>query len=192
MADRLVERPEAARPAVAADRAAVEIAAAALVAVLRLQIGDDRATLVPALATLVLIAVTLTDLRARLIPNAITYPATLLALATSPLWGGATWDQGLVGSLLGMLTAGGLAMLIFLAGALRYRRADVFGLGDVKLVLFIGAVTGFPRALTALMAGIGVGGLLALLVLLRGQSARATMPYGPALTLGAYLTLLLS
>jgi prepilin signal peptidase PulO-like enzyme (type II secretory pathway) len=95
-------------------------------------------------------------------------------------------------ALLGALAAGGLAMLIFLAGALLYRRGDVFGLGDVKLALFIGAVTGFPRALTALIAGIGVGGLLALLVLLRGQSARATMPYGPALTLGAYLTLLLS
>ena len=135
-----------------------------------------------------LIAATVTDLRARLIPNALTYPATAFALAASPLPGGIGWAP----ALLGTLAAGGLAMLIFLAGALLYRRADVFGLGDVKLALFIGAVAGFPRALTALMAGIAVGGLLGLLVLLRSRSSRETMPYGPALAIGAYLTLLLS
>jgi len=170
------------------EQAAVEVVAAVLVALLRLQLGDDRATAVPALTTLVLIAATVTDLRARLIPNALTYPATAFALAASPLPGGIGWAP----ALLGTLAAGGLAMLIFLAGALLYRRADVFGLGDVKLALFIGAVAGFPRALTALMAGIAVGGLLGLLVLLRSRSSRETMPYGPALAIGAYLTLLLS
>jgi leader peptidase (prepilin peptidase)/N-methyltransferase len=169
------------------EQAAAEVVAAVLVALLRLQLGDDRATALPALATLVLIAATLTDLRARLIPNPLTYPATALALAASPLPGGI----GLASALLGTLAAGGLAMLIFLGGTLLYRRADVFGLGDVKLALFIGAVAGFPRALTALVAGIAVGGLLGLLVLLRGRSSRATMPYGPALAIGAYLTLLL-
>jgi leader peptidase (prepilin peptidase)/N-methyltransferase len=169
------------------EQAAVEVAAAVLIALLRLRLGDDLAAAVPALATLVLIAATLTDLRARLIPNALTYPATALALAASALPGGV----GPLPALLGTLAAGGLATLIFLAGALLYRRADVFGLGDVKLALFIGAVTGFPRALTGLTAGILVGGLLGLLVLLRGRSGRATMPYGPALAIGAYLTLLL-
>jgi leader peptidase (prepilin peptidase) / N-methyltransferase len=151
---------------------------AVLIAALRLQLDDDLAAAVPALATLLLVAATLTDLRARLIPNALTYPGTLLAVAVSPLPGG----LGLIPSLLGMLAAGGLATLIWLAGRLVYRRGDVFGLGDVKLALFIGAVTGLSRALTAMLAGIVVGGLLGALVLLRGRSTRAT---------GTYLTLLL-
>jgi prepilin signal peptidase PulO-like enzyme (type II secretory pathway) len=56
----------------------------------------------------------------------------------------------------------------------------------------IGAVAGIARALTALLVGVFVGGVLGLLVLLRARSARATMPYGPALAIGAYLTLLLN
>ena len=160
---------------------------AILLALLRLRLGDDLAAAVPALATLLLVAATLTDLRARLIPNALTYPGTLLALAASPLPGGV----GLVPALLGALAAGGLATLIWLAGRLLYRRGDVFGLGDVKLALFIGAVTGLSRALTAMTAGIVIGGLLGALILLRGRTSRATMPYGPALAIGAYLTLLL-
>src|SRR5262245_29827996 len=48
----------------ARERAAVAAVAAVLVALLRLRIGDDFATAVPALATLVLITATLTDLRA--------------------------------------------------------------------------------------------------------------------------------
>jgi prepilin signal peptidase PulO-like enzyme (type II secretory pathway) len=143
---------------------------------------------VPALATLLLVAATLTDLRARLIPNALTYPGTALALAASFLL--SSW-VGLREAALGMLAAGGIATLIWLLGRLLYRRGDVFGLGDVKLSLFIGAVTGLSRALTAMTAGIVVGGLRGALVLLRGRSTRATMPYGPAHAIGAYLTLLL-
>jgi prepilin signal peptidase PulO-like enzyme (type II secretory pathway) len=180
------------------EQAAVEVVTALLVALLRLRLGDDLATAVPALATFVLVTATLTDLRARLIPNALTYPGTLLALAASLLTGGVgplpALLPGGVGpgqALLGMLAAGGLAALIWLGGRLVYRRGDVFGLGDVKLSLFIGAVTGLSRALTAMVTGIVVGGLLGVLVLLRGRSTRATMPYGPALAIGAYLTLLL-
>jgi leader peptidase (prepilin peptidase)/N-methyltransferase len=174
------------RPA-ARERAAVALLAAVLIALLRLRIGDDLATAVPALATLVLITATLTDLRARLIPNALTYPATALALLASPLPGGV----GPLPALFGALAAGGLSLLIFFGGALLYRRGDVFGLGDVKLALVIGAVAGIARALTAMMAGMMVGGLLAALIVLRGRSSRATMPYGPALAIGAYVTLLL-
>jgi len=174
--------------AAAGERAAVAVVAAVLVALLRLRIGDDLATAVPALATLVLITATLTDLRARLIPNALTYPATVLALLASPLPGGV----GPLPALFGALAAGGVSLLIFLGGALLYRRGDVFGLGDVKLALVIGAVAGIARALTALLVGVLVGGVLGLLVLLRARSARATMPYGPALAIGAYLTLLLN
>jgi leader peptidase (prepilin peptidase)/N-methyltransferase len=170
------------------EQVAVELVAAGLLALLRLRLGDDLATALPAMATLVLVAATLTDLRARLIPNALTYPATAIALLASPLPGGI----GPVPALLGALAAGGVATLIWLGGRLLYRRGDVFGLGDVKLSLFIGAVVGLSRALTAMTAGIFVGGLLGLLVLLRGRSTRAIMPYGPALAIGAYLTLLLA
>jgi leader peptidase (prepilin peptidase)/N-methyltransferase len=76
-------------------------------------------------------------------------------------------------------------------GLLLYRRADVFGLGDVKLAVFIGVVSGFPTALRALVLGVVVGGVLGLGVAVVRRSTRSTMPYGPALAIGAYLTWLL-
>jgi prepilin signal peptidase PulO-like enzyme (type II secretory pathway) len=63
---------------------------------------------------------------------------------------------------------------------------------DVKRAVFIGAAVGLRHAPTALVAGILVDGVLGLLVLLAGRSSRATMPDGPALAVGAYLTLLLA
>jgi hypothetical protein len=88
------------------EQTVAEVAPAVLIALLRLRLGDDVAAVVPALAPPVLVTATLTDLRARLIPNALTYPATALALAARPLPGGV----GVLPSLLG-------AVLIWLAGA---------------------------------------------------------------------------
>jgi leader peptidase (prepilin peptidase)/N-methyltransferase len=176
---------------VAPDRqqALFEAACAVLILLLALRPVDVTTTAIDALATLVLVVATITDLRARLIFNALTYPATALALAAALLTGG---GLGLLSAGLGALLAGGIGLLIWFLGRLLYRRGDVFGLGDVKLALFIGAVVGLPRAPTALMAGIGVGGLFGLLLVLSGSGRRATMPYGPALAIGAYLTLLLA
>jgi leader peptidase (prepilin peptidase)/N-methyltransferase len=77
-------------------------------------------------------------------------------------------------------------------GLLLYRRADVFGLGDVKLAFLIGAFSGFPLSLRALIAGVVVGGVFGIVLVVAGRSTRATMPYGPALAVGAYLTWLLT
>jgi leader peptidase (prepilin peptidase)/N-methyltransferase len=175
----------------------VEAATAGLFVALRARIEDDRQVGLYALSTLVLIAVTVTDFRARLIPNAISYPATALALVVAAVPGlgfpsaapDADW-VGLGSASLGGLAAGGLALAMYLGGMLLYRRDDVFGLGDVKLAFFIGVVTGFPRALSAFVAGVLIGAVMGLAILAVVRSRRATMAYGPALAAGAYLTFL--
>src|SRR5205823_6971800 len=96
-------------------------------------------------------------------------------------------EIGPVAAALGGLVAGGVALLMFGIGLLVYRRADVFGLGDVKLAAFIGILSGPVHGLWAITAGILVGGVLAVTVLAAQRSRRATMPYGPALAIGAYL-----
>jgi leader peptidase (prepilin peptidase)/N-methyltransferase len=168
-------------------QAAVEATAALLIVLLAWRIDDPLQAGLHALATLVLLAATLTDLRARRIPNALTYPGSLAALAASALPGGVA----VLGSVAGGLAAGliGFGMLLF--GVLVYRRADAFGMGDVKLAIFIGLVAGFPRALWAVAAGVVAGGAIGLALVASGRSSRSTMPYGPALAAGAYLAFLL-
>jgi len=168
-------------------QAAVEALAAVLVALLAWRIDDPLQVGIHALATLVLLAATLTDLRARLIPNALTYPASLAALAAAAAPGGVAVLQAVAGG----LAAGLIALAMLMLGVFMYRRADVFGLGDVKLALFIGLVAGFPGALWAVAAGVVAGGAIGLALVATGRSSRSTMPYGPALALGAYLVFLL-
>jgi leader peptidase (prepilin peptidase)/N-methyltransferase len=166
---------------------AAELVGAALVAALAWRVGGVQGA-IWALGTLVLVTVTLTDLRERLIPNAVTYPAIVLALALAFLPGAV----GPVSAFEGAVAGGGIGLLMLAVGLLLYRRADVFGLGDVKLAVFIGAASGLDRAPLAIVAGILAGGVLGLAVVALRRSARGTMPYGPALAIGAYLIWLLA
>lgn len=81
-----------------------------------------------------------TDLRRRVIPNWITYPALTACLAISALRFG---SEGLVESIRGAAVCGGILLFAWLAGAL--------GGGDVKLAALLGAALGWTDGLYALM-----------------------------------------
>jgi leader peptidase (prepilin peptidase)/N-methyltransferase len=66
-----------------------------------------------------------------------------------------------------------------------------FGFGDVKLGALIGLIVGFPAVLTALLAGMVLGGIGAAAMLLSGRAKmRSAIAYGPYLASGAILGLL--
>jgi len=81
-----------------------------------------------------------TDLRRRVIPNWVTYPALAGCLGLAAFRSG---SAGFVDSVLGALVCGGVLLLAWLAGAL--------GGGDVKLGALIGAALGWAEGLNALM-----------------------------------------
>jgi leader peptidase (prepilin peptidase)/N-methyltransferase len=128
-----------------------------------------------------LLAVTLTDLERRIIPNKILIVAAafavVLAAATDP------------GSLPERLAAGAAAGGLFFLAALAYPRG--MGLGDVKLAATMGLFLGrnvAPAILVALLAGSLVG--LAMIAR-RGAAARKqALPFGPFLALGGVVALL--
>jgi leader peptidase (prepilin peptidase)/N-methyltransferase len=65
------------------------------------------------------------------------------------------------------------------------------GGGDVTLAAFIGAVTGFPLVIEALLITILAGGVISLLLIVTGiRSMRDYIPYGPFLVLGGWVTML--
>jgi leader peptidase (prepilin peptidase) / N-methyltransferase len=129
----------------------------------------------------VLMAVTLTDLERRIIPDKILLVGAVLAVAISAVADPASLPERAIAA----AAAGGL---LFLA-ALAYPRG--MGLGDVKLVavmgLFLGRDVG-PAIVAALLAGSAVG--LAMIAREGADARKKAIPFGPFLALGGVVGLL--
>src|SRR3954468_2134760 len=128
----------------------------------------DRAMALTGILLAALAAAVACDLRARVIPNAITAPAALGALAAG-----------------GHPGAGALAAAFLGAAALA--RPDGMGLGDAKLAGVMGLALGPPVAaalLIACAAGTAYGAALALRHGVAAARA-ATVPFAPFLAVGA-------
>ena len=135
-----------------------------------------------------LLAIALIDAETRLIPNAIVYPAVpafavalvLLELTGSPVdlaWAG-----------LGALCFGGTLILVSLAAP------RAMGMGDGKLAVLIGLVTGSLGGrfvLVSAVAGFFVGGIGGVVALALGRDRKSALPFGPYLALGAVLAVLI-
>ena len=132
-----------------------------------------------------LVAVLFIDLELRLIPTLLVALLVALALASAVAWPGLGLWSALLGGALGFVAFGALVVLahyVFGEGAL--------GMGDANLALAIGCITGYPLVIFALSAGIFLGGIgaVAMLVARRG-GLRSTMPYGPYLVLAVLFVL---
>ncbi|MFQ6102479.1 MAG: prepilin peptidase [Anaerolineae bacterium] len=126
------------------------------------------------------------DIERRLILNAVTYPAILLAVAASFFMPDMTWQSALAGGVIGLVFFLGAA----LAGSALFGSGALGG-GDVKLATFVGLITGFPLIIEALVLGILIAALVSLLLLVTHvRGLRDHIPYGPFIVAGAVITLL--
>lgn len=125
----------------------------------------------------ILVPVALIDLEHRIIPNRITLPAAIIAIAI-----GLLLDMDFVSE---QLIAGAAAGGFFLLAALAYPRG--MGMGDVKLAgvmgLYLGRAVG-PAVLFALVAGVLVSAVIIARVGARA-GRKTAVPFGPFLALGA-------
>ncbi len=133
------------------------------------------------------------DLDVRRLPDALTllaHPGAFIALALASL---AATDAGALGrAVLGGVAAVGLYGILHSLGRRRGRPA--MGLGDVKLAGPIGmllAWLGWESWFAGMYAGLVLGGIAALALLLAGRATRATqLPHGPAMALGSLVGVL--
>jgi prepilin signal peptidase PulO-like enzyme (type II secretory pathway) len=150
----------------------------------RWPLGQELATLSLYAAVLLLVAVL--DLRHRLVYPLITFPATLAAMALTPL----ALDRPAWSGLAGALAGAAVFLGFYLLASFLYRGAGALGLGDVLVAGLVGAMMGFPEVWPALVLGTLFGGFGAILVGAVRRSRRAHFAYGPALCLGGLVLLL--
>jgi leader peptidase (prepilin peptidase)/N-methyltransferase len=156
----------------------VELVTALLVGACVLALGLTAETAVAAFFCAALVAVSVTDLERRVIPNRIVLPAVAVvlvaqtALEPSPEW---------------TLAALGASLFLFLA-ALGY--PAVMGMGDVKLALLLGAMLGRTVPVALMLAMIAALVPAVVLLARHGSAARKMgIPFGPFLALGGVVTL---
>lgn len=166
-------------PALIAAAVVLSLGAAALCG----RIGGETADAAFAAAIIPLFfAISAVDLATRRIPN------RALLVGTAAVLGAALWSpsESYVFSVLGGVAGLAFGIIAFVAGGGR-----ALGAGDAKLVAFIGAAVGLRLVLPAITYGTLLGGLAAVVVLL-ARRRNAAFAYGPYLSLGAIITLLLS
>ena len=133
----------------------------------------------------ILIALMWIDLDFQLLPDALTLPGTLIALAAVlPLPGGPHH------ALLGIVVGSGLLWLLAW-GYFRVRRVEGMGGGDIKLAAMFGALLGWQLTLVTLFLAALAGTVWgAILMARRTGTGQTALPFGTLLCPAAMLTFL--
>lgn len=131
-----------------------------------------------------LVALLWIDLDFQLLPDALTFPGTLVGI------GAALLGPGPRHALFGMLAGAGLLWLVAEL-YFRIRRIEGLGGGDVKLAAMFGAVLGGPLALLAIFLAAFGGSAWAAVLLARGKAdGRTPLPFGTLLAPAAMVAFL--
>jgi len=158
-----------------------------------------------------LLALIFIDAEHMILPNAITYPGILFALiarvAVAYLAGPAHFDDlpllisvfprypaavvSLIGAVLGALAGGGS---LWLMGFLwkKLRGVEAMGMGDVKMMLMVGAYFGWRLTVLTIFIAVFSGSLTGIAMMVRRgrRNLQMLLPFGIFLGLGAIVSLL--
>ena len=157
-----------------------------------------------AIFSAVMIVLVFTDLRERILPDVVNFTGLGLGLAlclfTKPTDGTALWLANrffdfpppqpvlsLVDALLGAFLGSGLLWLVSEA-YFRLRKREGMGLGDVKMMLMVGAFLGPKRTILTIFAGSVLGSVIGIVyILARRKGSNYELPFGTFLGMAALL-----
>ena len=123
-----------------------------------------------------LVGIAVYDARWQRIPNRAVYPAVAVGLVLAFFQPAGPWWSFVLAGLFG----GGLLLVIAVASR------GGLGLGDAKLAVLIGLMSGWPSVIAALFLGFAGGAVVGVALMASGRiGRRQPMPFGPALAAGA-------
>jgi len=160
----------------------------------------------------VMVALVFIDAGHMILPNVITYPLLIFALvvriafplllwsAYLPDFGNApftfmagypVWATSLAGALMGALAGGGSLWAVGEAWK-RLRGVEAMGLGDVKMMLGVGAMLGWKLTLLSIFLAALAGSIAGVIIIARqkGKDMQAQIPFGIFLGIGSIVALL--
>ncbi len=164
----------------------VELLSGGLAMLLALRFGISTTWLVYLILTGMLLVGSLIDIHIFILPDIITLPGAAIALA-----GSFFLPHGFMSGLMGALAGAGIFLLIQQTYRL-LRNIEGLGTGDIKLMLMLGAMTGW-QGLPILIFVAALSGLMVSLIYLRknaGKGMRTAIPFGPFLSMGALVYVL--
>ena len=136
--------------------------------------------------TCALIALGFIDYHHQILPDAITLPGLVLALVYAFFRD----DLSVRSALLGAVGGAGFLLLVYAAYFL-VRRKEGLGMGDVMMMLMVGAYLGPLRTLLVLILASFVGALVGVYVMVRkGRDAQFALPFGTFLAPAAFVAML--
>ncbi|MBN1222475.1 MAG: prepilin peptidase [Candidatus Aminicenantes bacterium] len=133
-----------------------------------------------------LIALGFIDYAHQILPDEITLPGIALAVVYSLFRA----DLSLMGALVGALVGAGILLLIF---GLYYllRKKEGLGMGDVTLMLMVGAFLGWKLSLLTLILGSFSGAIVGVFMLgFKKKGLQHALPFGTFLAPAAFIALL--
>jgi len=122
----------------------------------------------------------------QILPDEITLPCLVLALVYSPFRSDLTLKQALIGAVVGA------GFLLFVYGAYYLiRKKEGLGMGDVTLMLLIGAYLGWRLTLFTLLLASFAGAVIGvLLIFFKKKDFQYSLPFGTFLAPAAFFSLL--
>ncbi len=132
-----------------------------------------------------LIALCFIDLYHQILPDEITLPGLALAL----LYSGFRSDLSLRQSLVGAVVGAGFLLLVY-GAYLVLRKKEGLGMGDVTMMLLVGAYLGWVKAFLTLLVGSLVGALVGIFLMsFRKKDLQFALPFGTFLAPAAFFAL---
>ncbi len=191
---------------------AVELLTGAVFVLVAWQIGFNAFLPIALIFAAVMISLIFIDAGHMILPNVITYPFFVFAILVRVVYpiafgteyfgdmyhapatlmpGYPAWAVSLACGLAGALAGGGS---LWLVGELwkRLRGVEAMGLGDVKMMLGVGALLGWRSTLLSIFLAAFSGAVIGVIVILRqkDKDMQAQIPFGIFLGTGSLLALL--
>lgn len=173
----------------------VELLTGALFVIVVVKFGFSLQAAVYVLFTAALVAITFIDLDHQIIPDSISLPGTMLALLIPAVLlvvdRTQLWPISVAQALIGFWV-GALPLALFAGGYYLLTKTEGLGIGDMKLLGWVGALLGWQNVLLTIVLGSLLGSVITLpMLLFLGKSRKTLIPFGPFLAAGAFIALLI-
>jgi len=143
-----------------------------------------------AFIAIILIISFFVDLKAQIIPNETNFIGFLVGIVIAYYYLTQDYQLG-VNRLLGMITGGGIFLLIALFSYIVYKKVGM-GMGDVKLMFVLGLLFGFENTIQIFVFSFFIGAIISIFLLVtKIKKSDDYIPFGPFIVIASFITMFL-